>query len=289
MPTFLRLKYKALRGISFVPDFFVRIITLSMMLSLSTLIFALIISCDLKRNYDSNRAHVAAGIVIGQSLPSKDPLSLSVVLLKTRFATNSDSVCTGVLVYDHYVLTAAHCVKFEQGAHLEVTLPLTSTAESINADHIFIHPSLDIALIKLPHPMPSLYKSLALVEHAIHVPLTFQTLGFGQQHGVLLDKVEKTSELRYVFSEVHSFDFQAPYFEVLQKVHGICFGDSGGPAVIQLNGKHYVIGIAAEVVFDPSRTFEPGYDRCLEKAIYLNVFYFKDWIEKIISVSSARR
>lgn len=249
-------------------------------------------SCDKPKM----RYHDSDPIVGGQPFGPGDSLPKHVVLLKTSSRERPGHVleefsCSGVLVLNQYVLTAAHCIKLEKDSDLEVIFPLSKSKEKIHVEHAAVHPEYtpedlgrqyshlrDIALIRLRHLPPKPYTSINLIQLNLMETLDFRAVGFGQQNGMILKHVGRTFELRYAELHTDNYDTSLPYFDVLQKKGGACFGDSGGPAVVSINDENYLIGIAVDVLFNPARVFEPQYDRCLEKAVYLNVPYFREWI-----------
>ena len=65
---------------------------------------------------------------------------------------------------------------------------------------------------------------------------------------------------------------------VLEEGEGVCFGDSGGPLILQQNSKNYLIGVVSWV---PGCAQQGVYD------VYSNVPFFKNDIESFISGKTA--
>lgn len=256
-----------------------------------------LISCD-RPELTSTESN-SPGIVGGNSFSAQDTLPSHVVLIKTIFthttSSNKDfSYCSGVLVENHFVLTAAHCLKFDNVDSYEVHFPLSQKQVLVGPEQIKIHRDYtttsldrdydrlrDIAVINLNLKIPAPYSSLKILPQSISVgsKVSFAAIGFGEQQGSILKKPAYPLELKFISLETENFSDSTPYFEVMQNRKGICFGDSGGPAVVQLEHQDYILGIAVDVLFNPSRVFEANYDRCLEKAVFLNVRFFREWLK----------
>jgi hypothetical protein len=65
--------------------------------------------------------------------------------------------------------------------------------------------------------------------------------------------------------------------------HGICHGDSGGPAFVKLNGRRVLIGVTSAVYTnDKKKKDKPGFDICRENALFISTYYHLPWIRSTL-------
>ena len=202
--------------------------------------------------------HVRASIVNG-TLDATDE-HRAVVVLYVGFA-----MCTGTLIADRVVMTAAHCVEGLRPKNVGVGFGARlNAAVWRKATEIWVHPDWDteriqndIALIRLDEaapdgirPIPFLPKALALTKLDLKSEVEF--VGFGEtETGNSGVKMHVSNSLDWVcLSSLGCFikggGWANPKTICTDQEPGApCSGDSGGPAFIRRNGREYVAGITS--------------------------------------------
>ena len=175
---------------------------------------------------------------------------------------SSGSLCTGEIVSPHVVLTAAHCMSPDTvGAGAKFTvfigtmLPamgappanqLLRVTESHFVPTFGYNPMTggdqdDIGVLILESPTtitPLPYNHFALPASAKGGPV--RIVGFGLTDG--FDNSGATAGTRHQAPTV-LFDFQPQTLTLYDKTHSNCEGDSGGPALVMLDGKERIAGV----------------------------------------------
>jgi MYXO-CTERM domain-containing protein len=179
------------------------------------------------------------------------------------------AMCTGTLIAPKVVLTAAHCIHGMSISSLNIIFGTDiQTGTWIGVDTATVHPSYDpgggydapvndIALVRMEQNAPSgvatipyLPQAYGLTSQDVGAPLTFVgfgTTGSGTQNtqkfyfdGSLGSVCEGPSTCYYSGAEL------APRtIGYSNQAGGPCSGDSGGPALYEINGQEYVAGVTS--------------------------------------------
>jgi|SRR5690554_1645733 len=186
--------------------------------------------------------------------------------------------CMATLVEPGWLLTAAHCMRGES-VDLKTALHLEAPYQ---VEQIFVHPDSDIALVQLKDPvrngkpatlysqMDEVGKKVVLVGNGVSGNGRDGLTGEDGNLRGATNTVIETTKYNLVFL------FNTP--ETATKLEGISGpGDSGGPALIEVDNLLYVIGVSA---FQKGNGFEEGHYGV--KEYYSRVSLHYSWLRGII-------
>jgi hypothetical protein len=219
-----------------------------------------------------------------------DPIALSTVRIK-GYRVRSSFTCSGVLIEQDTVLTAAHCLAFDW-TKTEVFLsnglgPFKGVKITRHENYSemvkYGESRFDIAMIKLSTPVPAPFRPAQLIGADFRKREHDQVVlaGYGQSvpesnprgpNGVGI--------LRKVSQEIINPQFNNFEFLVNIQKKGSCFGDSGGPAFINLNGSLYLLGLTSRLTDNdivPAPHHKQSY-ACINDMIYSDVSAYRGWI-----------
>lgn len=276
------------RGHRMVP--FVRIVLIS-------LIF-LITHCAPKTNSQLALSTNKNPIIGGQEITSpNDPIASSTVIL---YNDTTKGICTGSLINDQLILTAAHCVPEALGKYYAIFTQQWSGIKKENIRLItkgIVHPTYkttqenlkrspgygipttpvtiakniaDLAILKFSGGLPTGYKPVYFLTQMNYLKnnSVITLAGFGANQGITkqglgtLRKAETT-----IFNSSYS---QTEILTDEKHNRGSCNGDSGGPAFVLINGVYYFWGIASLGLSN----------NCNEYGVYTNALVYLKWLQE---------
>lgn len=210
-------------------------------------------------------------------------------------------ICVATLIHPRWAVTAAHCMRQTPlGEWLAEgrDWPVEIAGQSVRIDRVRIHPEypessradrsdVDLALLRLsrrlesPRPLP-IYRD-SDEQGRVLTFLGWGHSGIGTRGGQVHDgtlrfarnRVEQAADrLHFVFD-----DPRGPGSEVVDFEGFPGLGDSGGPALIERNGRHHLVGVAVGEVASEQRGEQGMYGA---EAVYERLSRHQEWIDETI-------
>jgi hypothetical protein len=216
----------------------------------------------------------ASAIVNGVNIPNNSGLAKAVVLI----FSDSGQGCSGTLVSENIVLTAAHCIFKNQNQSIAFRDD-EGKYTVVRVQKTVIHPDfkpfnradkllpIDLALVQLQTPAPDFVKPVAMIGGAkVGDNLTLAGRGKKQDNAIKPDGT--LSAVRLNISQKIS----ERHFMLIGQNQGACGGDSGGPAL--LDG-----GIAGVIIIAAGKEK----NGCGIYTAILSLTFYLPWINKTMN------
>ena len=256
-----------------------------------------LISCSGNQNQKNQVSGLNSddAIIGGEDVLLADKKFKSVVgiLMMDRFL-NPFAICSGTLIDSQVVLTAAHCVQDKPagtqfyivfGTHLTSRDKITSIHKAtVAVSHRLFdvkqpRDAYDIALMKFDGPAPrdAVIAPILKDKNFLKSGTPLVVAGYGRDSNF---SDGHSGQLKFANIKVANSRYSATEFRTTQFFKGICLGDSGGPAFVEINGVFYVAGIT-------NRTNYFGSVECVLSSYFARVDQFQDWIEQNLKLLKA--
>jgi len=244
-----------------------------------------ITACSPQNKTSSEIQANGEGIIGGTEVKPGDKIQQSIVAVYDAY---EGQLCTGSLLPNNLVLTAAHCVgQFEDQMYVFFDTELSAKSERRQVDKLEISPywetrrlqkrdTGDIALLHFTGTVPAGYKPATFLsatnKKLLKKGATVVLAGYGITDGVTGDGA---GTLRMTTVKIEDPQFSTSEIKLNQtQGTGACHGDSGGPAYIQVNGQYYLWGVTSRGVDDEKND-------CTQYSAYTSALFYKTWLNRM--------
>lgn len=220
-------------------------------------------------------------IINGKDIEPTDEFGASIAGI---YNLENNALCTGSLIADSYVLTAAHCVGKDPrnlrvffGSSLDTIVAINKVSGAVIPKFFGqrfeqVNDWGDIALLKIEGSLPQGYKPIQLLPLDILKSGENTVIaGYGLNDG---EKKEGSGILRktsVIISNPNHGNSEASLDQ--RNGTGACHGDSGGPAYVLTESGYALWGVTSRGLEDPD-------DKCNQFAIYTKAVSYSEWINQ---------
>lgn len=213
--------------------------------------------------------------IVGGTLVNedRDGFAKTVVAL---YDVSSGALCTGSIISQNMVLTAAHCIPSNaNNLFLIFGADVRSSARQIRrANAAVVHPlwssrhneiknTGDIAMVRFDGGLPAGFHAAQVLSDARVLTVGKPVLLAG--YGITNASTQAgAGVLRKVAVTIEDPQFSVTEVSLKQNSRGACHGDSGGPAYVVVNGQPLLFGVTSRGNNDP-------FDSCLVGSVYTSI------------------
>lgn len=263
---------------------------------LTFILLATLVACSESKEHEGPSIDTsrAKSIVGGVEVLEDNPEAPYVVMIYGEKASGESYVCTGTFISDSTILTAKHCIVDDPKSmslffglkplevdSVEVPVISTLAFSAATADDKSANGREDIAIIKFDGGLPKGARiALLPTKDGMEDTANFWALGYGRTEGKADEETasKEVGTLREVYIAKSNLTLSANSFAVNQgDGHGVCYGDSGGPALAFAPGgkEMMVVGVASGVY---NNSNDPDLDECRSASVYMRTSFYSTWL-----------